>query len=94
MFDGQSTITKKSNNDPDQTCNFVGNEGFIHTMTGKPFKGDILAVSPWFIEDPGRVDPHLSLEQRRTLLTQAGTSLLPGGKKANMYPESVIFADI
>ena len=93
-FDGQSTITKKSNNDPDPTCNFVGNEGFTHTVTGKSLKGDILAVSPWFIEDPGRVDPHLLLEQRRTLLTQAGTSLLPGGKKANMYPESVIFADI
>ena len=52
-FDGQSTITKKSNNDPDPALNFVGNNGFVHTITGKPFKGDILAVSPWFIEDPG-----------------------------------------
>ena len=93
-FDGQSTITKKSNNDPDPLCNFVGNEGFVHTVTGKSLKGDILAVSLWFIEDPGRVDTHLSLEQRRTMLTQAGTQLLPGGKKANMYPEAVIFADI
>ncbi len=93
-FDGQSTITQKSNNAPNPTYNFVGNEGFVHTVTGKPFNGDILAISPWFIEDPGHVNSHLSLEQRRTLLTQAGTQLLPSGKKANMYPESVICADI
>ncbi len=93
-FDGQSTITKKSNNEPDPKCNFVGNEGFFHTVTGKPFKGDILAVSPWFMEDPGREDASLSLEQRRTLLTQAGIQLLSGGKHVNRYPESVIFTDI
>ena len=91
-FDGQSTITKKSKNDP--TRNFVGNEGFVHTVTGKPLKGDILAVSPWFIADPGYKDPHLSLEQRRAILAQAGKQLLPGGIHANQYPESVIFADI
>ena len=93
-FDGQSTITKKSNNDPDPLCNFVGNEGFVHTVTGKALKGDILAVSPWFIEDPGRSNSSLALEQRRALLTEAGRQLLPGGKKANMYSESVIFTDI
>ncbi len=93
-FDGQSTITKKSNNDPDPARNFVGNEGFVHTLTGKQLKGDILAVSPWFIEDPYHVSSGLSLEQRRALLTQAGTQLLPGASKANMYPEAAIFADI
>ncbi len=93
-FDGQSTITKRSSNDPDPLYNFVGNEDFIHTVTGKALKGDILAVAPWFIEDPGRADSRLSLEQRRALLTQAGTQLLPGGKNANMYSESVIFADV
>lgn len=93
-FDGQSTITGKSNNDPDSSRNFVGNEDFIHTMTGKPLKGDILAVSSWFMQDPGHTDPRLSLEQRRTLLTQAGKQLLPGGKHANKFPESVIFADV
>ena len=35
-FDGQSTITRKSGNEPDPSCNFVGNEGFVHTVTGKP----------------------------------------------------------
>ena len=93
-FDGQSTITKKSKNDPDPACNFVGNESFAHTMTGKTLKGDILAVSPWFIADPVYADSTLSLEQRRSMLTQAGKQLLPGGIHANMYPESVIFADI
>src|SRR5712691_3786881 len=45
-FDGQSTITKKSACEPDPHCNFVGNEGFVHTVTGKPMKGEILALSP------------------------------------------------
>ncbi len=93
-FDGQSTITRKSNNDPDPNCNFVGNDGFFHTITGKSLKGDILAVSPWFIEDPGHTSPQLSLEQRRALLTQAGKELLPGGKNANVYPETAIWADV
>lgn len=93
-FDGQSTITRKSKNDLDPARNFVGNDGFVHTVTGKPLRGDILAVSPWFIADPGCTDQTLSLEQRRDILTQAGKQLLPGGRHANMYPESVIFADI
>jgi hypothetical protein len=93
-FDGQSTITKKSDRDPDPYCNFVGNEGFVHTVTGKAMKGDILAVSPWVVEDPIRSTPAMSLAERRKALEQVAHELLPGGSRANQYPESIIWADV
>ncbi len=93
-FDGQSTITKKSDRDPDPYCNFVGNEGFVHTVTGKTMKGDILAVSPWVVEDPIRATPRMSLTERRKALEQVAHQLLPGGSRANQYSESVIWADV
>jgi len=93
-FDGQSTITKKSDRDPDPYCNFVGNEGFVHTVTGKTMKGDILAVSPWVVEDPIRATPGMSLTERRKALEQVAHQLLPGGSRANQYSESVIWADV
>jgi len=94
VFDGQSTITKKSECEPNPSCNFVGNEGFMHTVTGKPMKGEILALSPWVVEDPRWTNPHLSLAERRTALEQVTRQLSPGGARANQYPESVIWADI
>ena len=93
-FDGQSTIMKKSDRDPDTCCNFVGNEGFAHTVTGKTMKGDILAVSPWVVEDPIRATPGMSLTERRKALEQVAHQLLPGGSRANQYSESVIWADV
>ena len=51
-FDGQSSISKKSDDEPDPRCNFVGNDGFVHTVTGKPLKGQILKIAPWVVEDP------------------------------------------
>jgi hypothetical protein len=93
-FDGQSTITMKGNDEPDPTCNFVGNDGFRHTGTGKPLKGKMLAMSPWVVEDPGKQDPALSLAERRAALEQVARELLPGGSRANQYRESVIWADV
>jgi hypothetical protein len=93
-FDGQSTITRKSDREPDPCCNFVGNEGFVHTVTGKAMKGDILAVSPWVVEDPIRRTPGISLAERRKILHKVAQQLLPGGSHANQYPESVIWADV
>ncbi len=93
-FDGQSTITRKSDAEPDPCCNFVGNAGFVHTVTGKDMKGDILAISPWVMEDPMKVTPGLSLEERRKALELVGRQVLPGGSRANQYPESVIWADV
>ncbi len=93
-FDGQSTITRKSNNEPDPCCNFVGNEGFVHTLTGKVMKGDILAVSPWVEEDLIKTGVEMSLAERRGALEQVARQLLPGGSRANQFPESVIWADV
>ena len=93
-FDGQSTITMKSDREPDPQCNFVGNKGFVHTVTGKPMKGEILAMSPWVVEDPIFAKPGMPIEERRAALEQVGKQLLPGGARANQYRESVIWADV
>lgn len=93
-FDGQSTITKKSDREPDPRCNFVGNDGFVHTVTGKAMKGEILALAPWVVEDPICATPEMSLAERRKILEQVALQLLPGGAHANQYRESVIWADV
>lgn len=94
IFDGQSTITMKSDCPPEPHCNFVGNDGFYHTATGKPFKGRVLALSSWAAPDPALTDSTLSLAERRALLTSFGKQLRPGGARANQYPEAAIWADI
>ena len=93
-FDGQSTISIKSDTEPDPSCNFVGNDGFRHTVSGKPMKGKFLAMSPWVVDDPGRANPTLSLADRRAALEQVAKQLRPGGPRANQYRESVIWADV
>ncbi|HEU0003181.1 MAG TPA: carbon-nitrogen hydrolase family protein [Ktedonobacteraceae bacterium] len=93
-FDGQSTISMKCDTEPDPACNFVGNDGFAHTVSGEPMKGKFLAMSPWVIEDPGRANPTLSLAERRAALEQVAKQLLPGAARANQYRESVIWADV
>ena len=94
LFDGQSTITMKSEGAPDPGRNFVGNDGFYHTDTGKPFKGHILALAPWAMDDPLVNDPHLTLAERRSQLALYGKQLLPGGSHAHQFPESAIWADV
>jgi len=93
-FDGQSTISMKSDTEPDPACNFVGNDGFRHTISGKPMKGKFLAMAPWVVDDPGRANPALSLAERRAALEQVAKQLLPGAVRANQYRESVIWADV
>ena len=92
-FDGQSSITEKSDRQPDPYCNFVGNDGYVHTVTGKPMQGEILALSPWVIDDPIKTSPQMSLAERRAVLEKAARQLLPGGTLAHQYRESVIWAD-
>ncbi len=93
-FDGQSTITMKSKLEPDPYCNLVGNDGFVHTETGQPLKGEILAVSPWVVDDPIKTMPGISLAERRKILEQVAHQLLPGGTRANQYIEAAIWADV
>ncbi len=94
LFDGQSTITAKSQHAPDARCNFVGNDGFYHTVTGKPFTGRVLACAPWAIDDPVCTNPTPSLTERRAHLQQYGKQLSPGGARTNQYPETAIWADV
>jgi hypothetical protein len=77
LFDGQSTITMKSDCAPDPRMNFVGNNGFYHTDTGKPFKGRVLALAPWASEDPVLNDPRVSLAERRATLARFGKGRFP-----------------
>lgn len=93
-FDGQSTITMKSSEAPDPHCNFVGNEGFYHTDTGQPFTGRVLALAPWAADDPLLNNPARSLAERRAELALISKQLLPGGARANQYPEAAIWADV
>ena len=93
-FDGQSTISVKSDTEPDPACNFVGNDGFTHTVSGKSMKGKFLAMAPWVVDDPGGANPALSLAERRAALHGVAKQLLPGAVRANQYRESVIWADV
>src|SRR5207237_10836204 len=87
-FDVQSTITRKSDNEPDPYCNFVGNDGFVHTMTGKAMKGDILAISPWVEEDLIKSKAKIALAERCSAIEQITDQLLPHGARANQYQQS------
>lgn len=94
IFDGQSSITKKSERQPDPCCNFVGNDGYVHTVTGKTMTGEILALSSWIMDDPIKTSPGMSLAERREALTNVARQRLTGGTHAHHYPESVIWADV
>ena len=72
----------------------MDDDGFVHTVTGKALKGEILAVSPWVEDDPMKSRAKMSLAERRSVLEQVARQHLPGGARANQYPESVIWADV
>lgn len=93
-FDGQSTITMKSDEMPDPRCNFVGNDGFYHTGSGQPFTGRVLALAPWAATDSAPNGSTPSLSERRASLALVSKQLLPGGSRANLYPEAAIWADV
>ena len=93
-FDGQSTITRKGEDIPNAVDNFVGNAGFIHTVTGEAMRGQLLAVAPWVMDDPIIRDPTRSLAARRADLHAVGQQLLPGGLRAGQFREVAIAADI
>jgi len=54
----------------------------------------VLTLAPWAAEDPLIGNPKLSLAERRAILTRFGKQLLPGGARANEYPEAAIWADV
>jgi predicted amidohydrolase len=101
-FDGQSSITAKPGAlGPDRGTvapgcghTFVGVDEHTHAETGQSLLGDFVAVAPWVVDDPGGIDPALTLAERRARLRRVARELLPGGTRANGYRESVIWADL
>ncbi|HKV84593.1 MAG TPA: nitrilase-related carbon-nitrogen hydrolase [Ktedonobacterales bacterium] len=98
-FDGQSTIKAKpaATSGPAPHARgvpFVGVDEWVHTVTGEPLVGEFLAASPWVADDPVVADPSLSLDERWRRLRALADELLPGGKRANQYRESVVWADL
>jgi hypothetical protein len=55
---------------------------------------EILALSPWIINDPVKTTPEMSLAERRATLTNVARQRLTGGTHAHHYPESAIWADV
>jgi predicted amidohydrolase len=93
-FDGQSSITQAGPDIPNPVDNFVGNDGFIHTVTGRQMTGSMLAVAPWVVPDPLLRDAALDLAARRHALHTAGVQLLPGAPRAGQFREVAISADL
>ena len=93
-FDGQSTIIHNGDKSPAIVDNFVGNEGFIHTVTHLPMTGEILALAPWVIADPITRTPTMPLAERRAQLQAVGKQLLPHGQRAGQFREVAIWADV
>lgn len=100
VFDGQSSITSRGDTSSaiahtsDFGRHFVGVDDFTHTVSGTRFDGVFLAVAPWIVADPGVAEPDLSLAERRERLRAVGDELLPGGRRAGQYHESVIWTDL
>lgn len=96
-FDGQSTITTRADiplDSADRDHTFVGVDDYADPRTHEPLLGRMLAVAPWVVPDPIRDRPDLDLAQRRSLLATVARELLPGGARAGLYRESVIWADL
>lgn len=96
VFDGQSSITAAAPTPPDADAAhaFVGTEGYVDPRSGAAYLGRMLAVAPWVMDDPAVSHPGLSVAERRARLTEVGAALLPGGKRAGDFRESVIAADL
>ncbi len=98
-FDGQGAVIGKRRK-PAAPVPALPN-GWI----GQNADSGFVAVAPWIAEDPVVQDPTLTLAQRRAMLVESGTALLPGssvpcaspnhfGACENGYRESVLQADL
>lgn len=84
-FDGQTHISKIS--EPEDTpLGFVGQE---------PSTG-FLAIADWVMEDPGDLNPSLTIEERRETLNERVLELAPGSGSPfeNLYVPKIIIADL
>ncbi len=98
-FDGQSAIIgKRTTADP-------GPLSPTNAWIGQNPDAGFLAIAPWVVDDPGIVDPAMSLADRRTQLKATGDQLLPTaptlcastldvGACRDGYRESIVFHDV
>ncbi len=88
VVDGQSAITRKATEAPVER--YVGLDAI------SDWRGSFEALAPWTMEDPGLIDPTLSLDDRRALLHERALELQPGSGSPveNGYVEQVIAADL
>lgn len=92
-FDGQSAIMGRSDRVPWRLYVGVDPED-----PRRPYRGDVLALTPWVVEDPrfvhGSAGPATSLSDRREYLRKVARSLMKGGKRENQFVESCATADL
>ncbi|HEY9857259.1 MAG TPA: hypothetical protein V6D05_16055 [Stenomitos sp.] len=97
LFDGQSAIMARGDRPPSRL--FVG----VDSLEGEPFAehryhGEVLALSPWVVEDPKFVHdsagPATSLTDRREYLRKVAHNLQRGGNRENQFVESIATADL
>lgn len=93
-FDGQSAIMGRGERAP--ASRFVGVDA--PEPGAADYRGDVLALSPWVVEDPkfvhGSAGPATSLSDRQEYLRKVARTLLRGGKRENQFVESVATADL
>jgi predicted amidohydrolase len=98
-FDGQSAVVEKRRKAAAMAL--AAQNAWIGQNPDSGFR----SIAPWILDDPGTIEPQLTLVERRTQLAAAGAELLPTsgmpcagptvyGPCTNGYRESVIYSDV
>lgn len=108
VFDGQSAITAKFDQDLRREINYVGNT----PLESQEYKdrypaGGFLLMGPWVIEDPVVENPGLTIDERRDILRSKSLALASPsacvsmeldralcGADENNYLETILWADL
>jgi predicted amidohydrolase len=108
VFDGQSAITAKFEEDIKRNVNYVGNEPLDSVDYSTKFpEGGFLLIGPWVMDDPSVKNPALTVEERRDILKQKSLALASSsacvsneleqslcGSEENQYVETILWADL
>ena len=94
VFDGQSSITARTDPRASRDINYVGNDPLTPAYSSMYPVGGFLVLGPWVMADPGVTDTTMSLSQRRSVLAQEGASLTQTGANADRYISTIVWSDI
>ncbi|MCL4558851.1 MAG: hypothetical protein M1491_09580, partial [Deltaproteobacteria bacterium] len=94
VFDGQSSITARSDARLSRAVNYIGNDPLTPAYESVYPAGGFLVLGPWVVPDPGITDTTLTLSKRRSILAQEGASLTQTGSSADRYISTIVWADI